>query len=171
MSAALRLSAQVKNATIVAIICDRADRYLSTGEGLLPACGVPASGAPSSACQHELDPDAAPDMRCFCRISVPFAKPLPIAAAFHPCHSMPASCNCVLQACTLPRLESQTHSPATWMTGAQASHVWWPTPGRTLCSSPPTGIPRLGAPGALTAPDAWSLCGSKYRLPAAPCWR
>ena len=39
MSAALRLSAQVENATIVAIICDRADRYLSTGEGLLRACG------------------------------------------------------------------------------------------------------------------------------------
>ena len=29
--AALQLSARVKNATIVAIICDRGDRYLSTG--------------------------------------------------------------------------------------------------------------------------------------------
>lgn len=31
VSAALRLSEQVENATIVAIICDRGDRYLSTG--------------------------------------------------------------------------------------------------------------------------------------------
>ena len=29
--AALELSKQVENATIVAIICDRGDRYLSTG--------------------------------------------------------------------------------------------------------------------------------------------
>ena len=35
ISAALRLSAKVQNATIVAIICDRGDRYLSTGE---PRC-------------------------------------------------------------------------------------------------------------------------------------
>ena len=32
VSAALRLSARVQNATIVAIICDRGDRYLSTGK-------------------------------------------------------------------------------------------------------------------------------------------
>lgn len=32
VSAALRLSATLQNATIVAIICDRGDRYLSTGE-------------------------------------------------------------------------------------------------------------------------------------------
>lgn len=32
VSAALRLSAGVQNATIVAIICDRGDRYLSTGK-------------------------------------------------------------------------------------------------------------------------------------------
>jgi len=31
MAAALRLSAQVRNATIVSIVCDRGDRYLSTG--------------------------------------------------------------------------------------------------------------------------------------------
>lgn len=31
VSAALRLSAEVKNATIVTIVCDRGDRYLSTG--------------------------------------------------------------------------------------------------------------------------------------------
>lgn len=32
MSAALRLSAEVEDATIVCIICDRGDRYLSTGD-------------------------------------------------------------------------------------------------------------------------------------------
>lgn len=32
VSAALRLSAKVQNATIVAIVCDRGDRYLSTGK-------------------------------------------------------------------------------------------------------------------------------------------
>ena len=31
MSAALRLSAEVENAVIVCIVCDRGDRYLSTG--------------------------------------------------------------------------------------------------------------------------------------------
>jgi cysteine synthase B len=31
VAAALRLSREVENATIVAIICDRGDRYLSTG--------------------------------------------------------------------------------------------------------------------------------------------
>jgi cysteine synthase B len=31
MAAALRLSAEVENAVIVTIICDRGDRYLSTG--------------------------------------------------------------------------------------------------------------------------------------------
>ena len=31
IAAALRLSAEVENAVIVAIICDRGDRYLSTG--------------------------------------------------------------------------------------------------------------------------------------------
>ena len=31
VAAALKLSKQVENATIVAIICDRGDRYLSTG--------------------------------------------------------------------------------------------------------------------------------------------
>jgi cysteine synthase B len=31
VAGALQLSAQVENATIVAIICDRGDRYLSTG--------------------------------------------------------------------------------------------------------------------------------------------
>ena len=31
VSAALRLSARVQNATIVAIVCDRGDRYLSSG--------------------------------------------------------------------------------------------------------------------------------------------
>jgi cysteine synthase B len=31
VAAALRLSAEVENAVIVAIICDRGDRYLSTG--------------------------------------------------------------------------------------------------------------------------------------------
>ena len=31
MAAALRLSAEVENATIVSIVCDRGDRYLSTG--------------------------------------------------------------------------------------------------------------------------------------------
>ena len=31
IAAALKLSAQVENAVIVAIICDRGDRYLSTG--------------------------------------------------------------------------------------------------------------------------------------------
>ena len=31
VAAALSLSAQVENAVIVAIICDRGDRYLSTG--------------------------------------------------------------------------------------------------------------------------------------------
>lgn len=31
VAAALRLSAQVENATIVSIICDRGDRYISTG--------------------------------------------------------------------------------------------------------------------------------------------
>ena len=167
MSAALRLSAQVENATIVAIICDRADRYLSTGEHV---SGGRACGFPSTACQHKLNPDAGPGMHRFCRISVPLAKPLPTAAAFHPCHSMPAPCNFVLQACTLLRLESRIQSPATWMTGALASHDWWPTPDRTLCSSPLTGT-SLGDPGALTAPGAWSLCGSKYRLLAAHCWR
>lgn len=88
MSAALRLSAQVENATIVAIICDRADRYLSTGEHLLPACGEPACGAASSTCKHELDPVVALGMHRFFGISVLLARPLPIAAAFHPCHSM-----------------------------------------------------------------------------------
>ena len=34
ISAALRLSAKLENATIVAIVCDRGDRYLSTGESL-----------------------------------------------------------------------------------------------------------------------------------------
>ena len=99
------------------------------------------------------------------------AKPLPIGAACHPCHGMPAPCEFVLQACTLLRLGSQTHSHATWMTGARASHGLWPTLGRTLCSSLPTGTPTLGAPGALTAPGAWSLRDSKCRVPAAPCWR
>lgn len=32
ISAALRLSANLQNATIVAIVCDRGDRYLSTGK-------------------------------------------------------------------------------------------------------------------------------------------
>ena len=31
LAAALRLNAEVENAVIVAIICDRGDRYLSTG--------------------------------------------------------------------------------------------------------------------------------------------
>jgi cysteine synthase B len=31
VAAALRLSKEVENATIVAIICDRGDRYISTG--------------------------------------------------------------------------------------------------------------------------------------------
>jgi cysteine synthase B len=31
IAAALRVSAEVENAVIVAIICDRGDRYLSTG--------------------------------------------------------------------------------------------------------------------------------------------
>ena len=31
IAAALRLSGEVQNAVIVAIICDRGDRYLSTG--------------------------------------------------------------------------------------------------------------------------------------------
>ena len=31
IAASLRISAEVENATIVAIICDRGDRYLSTG--------------------------------------------------------------------------------------------------------------------------------------------
>jgi len=31
VTAALRLSTEVENAVIVAIICDRGDRYLSTG--------------------------------------------------------------------------------------------------------------------------------------------
>ena len=31
IAAALRLSAELENAVIVAIICDRGDRYLSTG--------------------------------------------------------------------------------------------------------------------------------------------
>jgi S-sulfo-L-cysteine synthase (O-acetyl-L-serine-dependent) len=31
ISAALQISAEVENATIVAIVCDRGDRYLSTG--------------------------------------------------------------------------------------------------------------------------------------------
>ena len=31
VAGALRVSAEVENATIVAIICDRGDRYLSTG--------------------------------------------------------------------------------------------------------------------------------------------
>lgn len=31
VSAALRLSSEVKNAVIVCIVCDRGDRYLSTG--------------------------------------------------------------------------------------------------------------------------------------------
>ena len=31
IAAALRISAEVENATIVAIVCDRGDRYLSTG--------------------------------------------------------------------------------------------------------------------------------------------
>jgi len=31
IAAALRLSAEVENAVVVAIICDRGDRYLSTG--------------------------------------------------------------------------------------------------------------------------------------------
>jgi cysteine synthase B len=31
VTAALRLSAELENAVIVAIICDRGDRYLSTG--------------------------------------------------------------------------------------------------------------------------------------------
>jgi cysteine synthase B len=31
IAAALRLSSEVENAVIVAIICDRGDRYLSTG--------------------------------------------------------------------------------------------------------------------------------------------
>ena len=31
IAAALRISAEVENAVIVAIICDRGDRYLSTG--------------------------------------------------------------------------------------------------------------------------------------------
>ena len=34
ISAALRLSAEVENATIVCIICDRGDRYLSTGKSV-----------------------------------------------------------------------------------------------------------------------------------------
>jgi cysteine synthase B len=31
MAAALKLSAQVENAVIVSIVCDRGDRYISTG--------------------------------------------------------------------------------------------------------------------------------------------
>ena len=31
MHAALQLAAEVENATIVSIVCDRGDRYLSTG--------------------------------------------------------------------------------------------------------------------------------------------
>ena len=42
MSAALRLSATVSNATIVCIICDRGDRYLSTGVFYSLPC-LPAS--------------------------------------------------------------------------------------------------------------------------------
>lgn len=38
MAAALKLSAQVKNAVIVSIVCDRGDRYLSTG--VFPFSGV-----------------------------------------------------------------------------------------------------------------------------------
>ena len=40
VSAALRLSAKLENATIVAIICDRGDRYLSTGETLCAVFSV-----------------------------------------------------------------------------------------------------------------------------------
>ena len=35
MSAALRLSAEVEDAVIVCIVCDRGDRYLSTGMPIL----------------------------------------------------------------------------------------------------------------------------------------
>jgi S-sulfo-L-cysteine synthase (O-acetyl-L-serine-dependent) len=31
LTAALRISAEAQNATIVSIVCDRGDRYLSTG--------------------------------------------------------------------------------------------------------------------------------------------
>ena len=37
MSAALRLSAEVEDAVIVCIVCDRGDRYLSTGTPILSA--------------------------------------------------------------------------------------------------------------------------------------
>jgi cysteine synthase B len=40
VSVALRLSAKLTNATIVAIICDRGDRYLSTGMLLHTICLV-----------------------------------------------------------------------------------------------------------------------------------
>ena len=38
VAAALKLSAEVENAVIVAIVCDRGDRYLSTG--VFPAGGA-----------------------------------------------------------------------------------------------------------------------------------
>ena len=47
VSAALRLSAEVENATIVCIVCDRGDRYLSTGASSQLVCGPqPAALAP-----------------------------------------------------------------------------------------------------------------------------
>ena len=47
MSAALRLSAEVNNATIVCIICDRGDRYLSTGAPCMQSCSKPCTCMPS----------------------------------------------------------------------------------------------------------------------------
>ena len=147
MSAALRLSAQVENATIVAIICDRADRYLSTGEGLLHACGEPAFEAPSSSCQHEVDPGAALGMHRFCRSpAVPFTKPFPSAAAFHPCHSMLAPCN--LRSAGLYTAEAGKSDPQPchlddWRSGI-ARLVAYPRPHFVLFTAdrdPQTGRP------------------------------
>lgn len=56
VSAALRLSAKLTNATIVAIICDRGDRYLSTGLLLHAICLLCISFGMAQACPLPVQP-------------------------------------------------------------------------------------------------------------------
>ena len=53
-AAALKLSTEVKGAMIMAIICDRGDRYLSTG--ILPRPIDGGAGPSGSICLARLDP-------------------------------------------------------------------------------------------------------------------
>jgi cysteine synthase B len=53
ISAALRLSEEVENSTIVAIVCDRGDRYLSTGVYSQPDTPLPTDVQVCGSCVCE----------------------------------------------------------------------------------------------------------------------